>query len=545
MAFSGYDKLSVLVVDDFDNFRMTVNKMLQEFGVKSIDTAVNGNDALAQCRRTHYDLILCDYNLGPGKNGQQILEALRENGWLKSDAVFVLVSAESSKSIVLAAYDAEPDSYLTKPITGKTLQQRLDRLLVQRASMKPIYQALDERQPDKAIELCKSAIASGGRNATSCQKMLGQLYQDTHQLTEAEEVYTKVLEVRPLDWAKIGLAQVKHAQGDSEQARTWLKEIIASNPLAMKAYDSLAETLQSEDQSRELQEVLEQAVKVSPAALLRQQQLAKTAERNHDMLSSAKAYKRSVRLGENSVYDDPNNHLNYARTSMALTSEDDNLGRDLSRDALRSINQLERKQQGTTELSVQCKLIEAQLHHTLGDTNRAEATLTEAKDLLDENPSLQQVDVQLDQVQALKTLGKKQEAQALLDELIEQYAEEQMVMDRIDRILDEPASVENRSKVAQINKKGIQLYDQQQFQDAIDEFDKARGLFPNHVGVQLNLAQALIGEMREYGLEQSSMERALSLLNKIEKNIDNSHKQFNRLRQLKEMLRVVERENRQ
>lgn len=49
MAYGGYSRLRVLVVDDFDSFRMTVSKILNEFGVEQVDTVANGQEAIKQC----------------------------------------------------------------------------------------------------------------------------------------------------------------------------------------------------------------------------------------------------------------------------------------------------------------------------------------------------------------------------------------------------------------------------------------------------------------------------------------------------------------
>src|SRR5690606_940927 len=205
MAEAEYYKLHALIVDDFDSFRVTVSKMLQDIGIQYIDSAVNGADALRHCKNKSYDLILCDHNLGKGKTGQQVLEDLRENGHLNRNSLFVLISAESSKSIIMAAYDYEPDAYLTKPITTKALQQRLSRLFAQRARMLPISQSIESGRLDVAEALCQREILNGGRYANQCQKLLGQLYIQTDDYIKAEAVYREVLEVRQLDWAQVGM----------------------------------------------------------------------------------------------------------------------------------------------------------------------------------------------------------------------------------------------------------------------------------------------------------------------------------------------------
>ena len=66
-----------LVVDDFGDMRGMLRSMLSTVGVKEIDTANNGPEAIDALERRRYDIVLCDYNLGPGKNGQQVLEEAR------------------------------------------------------------------------------------------------------------------------------------------------------------------------------------------------------------------------------------------------------------------------------------------------------------------------------------------------------------------------------------------------------------------------------------------------------------------------------------
>lgn len=60
---------SLLVVDDFGDMRGMLRSMLSSIGVAEIDTAINGREAIEALERKRYDVILCDYNLGPGKTG--------------------------------------------------------------------------------------------------------------------------------------------------------------------------------------------------------------------------------------------------------------------------------------------------------------------------------------------------------------------------------------------------------------------------------------------------------------------------------------------
>jgi len=115
----------------------------------------------------------------------------------------------------MSANDYEPDAYLTKPITNKMIEQRLDRLLNRRSHMLEIFTLLQKGDVDKAIEQLKQKIASNSRYSMDCQKRLAELYIESSEYQQAEKIYRSVLEMRPLNWAQVGLAQVRLYSGDA------------------------------------------------------------------------------------------------------------------------------------------------------------------------------------------------------------------------------------------------------------------------------------------------------------------------------------------
>ena len=542
MAEAEYHKLHALIVDDFDSFRVTVSNMLQDIGIQYIDSAVNGADALRHCKNKSYDLILCDHNLGKGKTGQQVLEDLRENGHLNRYALFVLISAESSKSIIMAAYDYEPDAYLTKPITTKALQQRLSRLFAQRTRMLPIMQAMDNERWDVAEALCLREINGGGRYANQCQKLLGQLYIQTGAYEKAEAVYRDVLDVRQLDWAQVGMARVKKMQGDLVSAQQWLEEVMSTNPLCMKAYDLQAEIYREQHLHKRLQEVLQQTVEISPLSILRQQQLGDIAMLNNDAETAANAYRRTVRLGENSFYDRLENHIGFARATLALFREDKILAKPLLREAIKTMAELEQRFTKSPEEKIEALLIEAQLYASNGETRKAEELLQAARNLsadLDILPIA--ADIEL--VRAFVAVGQKNMADELTRTLLERYKGSERDLEKLDALLEEPASEKNRSLVAAINKKGIACYEANDYEAAIQCFEDALQTFPNHIGIRLNLVQALVDKLK-IEADAASMDLAIDTLAQVEGKIVAAHDQYRRFRQLQEMLRNLDNNHR-
>jgi DNA-binding NarL/FixJ family response regulator len=143
MAIQRFHKLRYLIIDDFENFRVSMRQILQSFGVDKVETVSNGNAAIQLCTYEHFDVVLCDYNLGAGKNGQHILEELRHRKLLKRSSLFLMVTAETSKEMVMGAREYQPDAYLAKPVNRAMRENRLGSLIAQRYALLPINKEVD------------------------------------------------------------------------------------------------------------------------------------------------------------------------------------------------------------------------------------------------------------------------------------------------------------------------------------------------------------------------------------------------------------------
>jgi len=90
---SPYRDLKFLIIDDFPAMCKQIERILQSAGVESIDVVFNGEKALLACSKNKYDVIFADFNLGAGKNGQQLLEELRHRKLIKSTCAYIMITA--------------------------------------------------------------------------------------------------------------------------------------------------------------------------------------------------------------------------------------------------------------------------------------------------------------------------------------------------------------------------------------------------------------------------------------------------------------------
>ncbi len=543
MPDESYANLQALIVDDFESFRITLSKMLLEFGIGTVDSAASSAEALRYCSAKVYDVILCDQNLGKGKTGQQILEVLRHQPNINSDSLFVLVSAESNKNIIMAAYDYEPDAYLTKPITGQALAQRLERLFKQRLALAPVYEALKDQDLPSIIKLCEAEISAGSRYISPCQKILGRTLLQANEFEKAENLYRNILDARQLDWAMLGMAQAKKSMGDPLSAQQWLEETIQFNPLCLKAYDLLASILAERGDYQGQQKTLQRAVDISPLSILRQQVLGDVSLKNNDLLTAANSYRKAVKLGENSCHDNVLYHENFARTGIQLARVDKNIATPIVRDALKVVAELPVRFGKTNARRINSYLLESQLLAVSGDGRRSADALASAQKIIDTDQSAVDVTIKIELVKALREQGVKEKGNKIVAELLAEYAGQEEQLQLIDCLLDEPCSAKNKALVMRVNKDGIAFYDAKDYARAVDCFTSALQDLPQHIGLRLNLAQALFGLAKQEPENPRLLLAMQQTMDYIRKIIPDNHEQYRRFRQLEDMLRGLVSKN--
>lgn len=528
-----YSNISVLVADDFSSFRSTVNSMLKNLGVEDVEMAANPEEIIAWCEDRFFDLILCDYSLGRGRNGQHVLEELRYRDILTHNTVFIMVSAEASRNIVMSAFDCKPDEYLMKPITAQMLQQRMDRLMSMRNAFSKVYERIDRNEPHEAMDLLIDMSLAENRHALLAQKQLGELFMQMDMYDKAERLYTKALDVRQLDWARLGLAKVKQARGDLDLAGSWLQTIIDENPLYLPAYDVLAENWEKKGDTHNVQFTVQKAVEISPMSILRQRKLGDVARANKDLDTSIDALRNTVQLGMLSCHGSPENHFDFARiVSMGLEQKKDPAG-NLGDEAIEILQNAQDWYQIDEGQKAQKLLITGRIHAVEGRHSEAEACLTDGAETLQGIEG--SVQAHLDHVAVLLGMDKKQEADDLLQSMKKIYADDQAVLEQLDEYLDEPASASNREMVAAVNREGIDLYNNARHDAALGCFERARKLFPKHIGIQLNIVQTLIGKFRSGDKDSLIKNECYAALELVESLIDESNPQYTRYKKLKNM----------
>jgi len=486
-----YSDKRFLVVDDFNDFLSSVKAMLREMGARDVDTANRGEEAISMCRQKRYDIILHDYNLGSGKNGQQVLEELLAARLISHQCIFVMATAESSQAMVLSALEHEPDAYLTKPFNRASLAQRLDKLVERKTLLKPVLQALDKQAPAEVLAACDRLAQQDKRLLPLCLRYKAGALRELGRHEELERLLGGVLADRAVPWAYQALGNLLLARGDLVRAKEVFEKALQTFPMQPGLYDGVAAVLETQGEARRAQEVLEDAVRISPLAMRRQMQLGKLALRNEDFQGASKAYRSAVEQGRNSRLKSPENYLGLSQALIASAGDD-----SLDKRALAEINQtlaeLDNQYGDDPALQVRARLMQASSLQKSGDPARAAQLAAQAVAQLDSLGEFLPAEAALAVAAQLQQLGQAEAGAAMLKNCVEIYGDDAKVMDGIARLTDDPAILAGGKEAVELNRQGVRAYQLGRASDALELFRRALALQPKNISIALNTAQSLL-----------------------------------------------------
>ncbi|RYY74727.1 MAG: response regulator [Gammaproteobacteria bacterium] len=494
-----YSQMRCLVVDDMPDVRVAITGMLRVFGVQQVDVVANGDQAIEACLNNHYHMVLCDYNLGPGRDGQQILEELRYRNRLNNTSIFVMITAESSREMVLGALEYQPDDYVTKPITQALLRQRLDRVLLRHRELYNIKQAMDEKDYAAAEQHCAEKLSADSSYRGACLQIQAEMNLRLFNFKRAEEIYTGVLAERPLLWAKLGLGKTQVAKKEYSNAEKNLKEVIKNDRRIVEAHDLLADAYIGQGETIQAQQAMQDAAEVSPKSVMRQRRLAELSKLNEDTRACLEASRRVIKTARNSVYESPDDYFNLAGTLSELSKEGEANADKYVKETFEVLQKLEKRSYFDVGADIQSNALKSRSLKNNNKMDDAEKFLDKAKTLYKSNKDELEPEVGLNLAKTLIASGDKLAADEVLHELVERYPTNQELVDKIDSMSDTPKSKEGRKKVADMTKAGIDFYENKQYAESVETFKRAIGIFPSHVGLNLNLIQAIIAEAKNHG----------------------------------------------
>jgi two-component system, chemotaxis family, chemotaxis protein CheY len=128
-----YKSLKVLIVDDEDEMRKLIGRMLERLGVTTIFQAHDGASGFQEVLSTRPDIVLCDVHMHP-VDGHEFLRLVRESeiDWVRATPV-IFLSGDNLLDTVRRATRLHVDAYMVKPMGRDDLKTQLDIMITRLA----------------------------------------------------------------------------------------------------------------------------------------------------------------------------------------------------------------------------------------------------------------------------------------------------------------------------------------------------------------------------------------------------------------------------
>ncbi|PAJ75646.1 hypothetical protein CJF42_03920 [Pseudoalteromonas sp. NBT06-2] len=484
----------VLIVDDQRSFQTLLKGMLFGLGARNIHFADTGESAIQQCMTVKFDLLFIDYNLGLGKNGRQLLEELKARNCLVVDAIYMIVSGETTRPMVLGAVEAEPDDYLIKPFSQGLLKKRIDKVYSRKLTLKPALIALSNNDKNSAIEEVNKVISQNNRYRQYCLKLLSNLHKEKKDFSLAEKILVNELSTKRVPWALISLADIFYQQNLYNDALELCNEVLEQNRFRVEAHDIKAKCLLALGEKKSALKTIKKSSSISPYSFTRQFLFADIARQNNAYNSLVNACQSLLVMSKKSIHQSIEHQLNYIRSLLEAAQNTDNVPdkEHYIKETKLAIQQAknEKKLFETISFSTFEALCQARINAVQGKYLNAKKGLADLQLKLEENDESLSFDLYPESILTLMQIGEfeaaSEQQQSLKNNNSNTAFVEAMLTDQTKK------SQESISLFEEHNKKGISEYKKGNFSLAIEFFENALKFAPVNTGSTLNLIQALL-----------------------------------------------------
>ena len=529
-----YGELRALVVDDYPGMRSALKLTLSNFGITKIDLATNAAEVLFKVQNNRYDLILSDFNLGEGRDGQQLLEELRHRSLISLSTVFVMVTAEAGYEKVVATAELAPDDYLIKPFSAELMRNRLDNILMRKLTFAKVYQHFEEHELEDAIRGCDEIIKAKPKYVVDALRFKGELLNAMGRFEEAEALYRQIIEMRAIPWARLGLARALHNLKKNDEAESLLMDILDASGELVSAYDLMAEVRLSKGDKAGAQKALEKGVAVSAKTVRRQQRLGEVSFDNGDLEVAKTAYMNVIDKGRNSVFVSPQDYGHLCRVQV---EQGDANG------ALETLRKGKAMLQASPEGQFVSAVVRGIVHNQTGNAAEAEKAMEEAARLSQEGARTDER-FMLDYAEACMVTGRHDQADNIIRDVARNAHDSDALLAKAKSIFEKAGRTEAgeallkeaTNAVRALNNEAVILAHKGDYATAMEKLRDACWEAPHNPRILMNTVWVMLKHMELSGMEEELMEQARAFLADAEKQAPG----HGRLASLRAQMREVE-----
>ncbi len=496
---------TLLIIDDIPDARQTLRNMLSVCDLKKIKEAGSAIEAVKVLESHKIDIVLSDYNLGGGRDGQQLYEELMERKLVNESTIYLMITGERSYESVVRAAELAPDDYVLKPFTPAVIYSRIERAFIKKSSLLPVISLMLEGRWEDAVTECNRQLTGTPkpRHPLELFRLKGDCLLKLNRTDDAQSLFEQVLASYKLPWAEYGIARIARMRGQLLVAATKLQQIVKESPYFIKARDELADVYEEMGELDKSELVLEKANEVSPNNVRRQKKLAKAAFLTGKLDLAEKVLGNIVDNGRFSISHDASDYSLLSKTMSMQGKTEEAMGK--LNEAVKFFG--ENGQTRITKLAGQ-----ANLYFGAGKKDKSLEAFKKAKQAyLEEEPDLPE-QILLDLAEIAVKHDDIDFCHKLLDRLpkgdaFNGLAQAKMLMSMFERAgradLAEGMVTAGKKEVLALNDRAVLSARDKNYDEALPIIRKAAQAVPDDIRILANMVKVLMAMVRDRGWSET------------------------------------------
>jgi len=504
-----------LIVDRHPNARTSLRIMLSTLGITAVHSAGHSAEVVRQVKTHHFDIILSDYLLDDGRDGQQLLEELRHQHLIPLSTVFMIITGERAYQKVVSVAELAPDDYLIKPFTADQLESRLMRAIYKKHFFGRVFELLDNGAYADALAACESLIVAGDIFFYDTLRFKGEILNVLGRHAEAEAVYQEVLRNRMVPWARMGLAVALRGQAQLDEAELLGQSLIDDFPEYLAAYDFVADVREEQGKLTEAQEMLLQAAAISPNNSARQRLVGDVAVRNNDLEAAERAFNKVLERHRGSSLKNLDDYANLSRVM---------LDRGHTEGARKLSQEIRRELRGSPQGELTALVIESLCADKDGDPGKARVALDKALALhgsLESGSENTEVSrkIAVDLAHACLVSGDETSAQRILRKIAAENHEDRSMISHIEGVFTKTGRedagqamlAQVGQEIVELNNRGVLAARQGDIEASVQLLMEAADRVPN-LQFLVNATKAIFTLLERRGWDETMAEHGVRYL---------------------------------
>lgn len=520
----------VLIVDRHPPARDSLRIMLSALGVTAVHGAGTSAEVIRQVNNNKFDIVLSDFILDDGRDGQQLLEELRHTHLIPLSTVYIIITGERGYNNVVSLAELAPDDYLIKPFTADQLQGRLVRAIYKKHVLHKIYEQIERGALLEAIAACDRVIQQQPVYMYDGLRFKGELLHTLGRDAEAEAVYRQVLEGRAVPWAKMGLAMAVKEGGQLEEAERLAQQVTDEAPQYLAAYDFLASVQEAQGHLAEAQQALQRAAEVSPNNTMRQRLVGDIAARNQDLLTAERAYGKVLERQRGSSLKTVDDFANLCRV---LVERGNVTG------ARKVVADMKRDWRGDKQADMAGLVVESLCLHAEGSPEKAQELADRAlmvrqeleRDVAEGGGKAVSQRLAVDLAHACYASGKPEAAEQIMHQVAAENNEDIHLIKHINSVFEKTGQVDAgkalleqvSTELVQLNNRGVMAARAGDLEGSVELLCQAADEVPN-LQFLVNAAKAIFTLLDRQGWNVDLAERGIRYLQRAQRKDPRSSK---------------------